>query len=44
MMSLGEEVKNFFFWLSGAGREALKECPDWEQQKYVTLGVLVLAD
>jgi hypothetical protein len=35
-------IKRLFFWLSSAGTETLKECPDWEQRKYVAFGATVL--
>lgn len=35
-------IRRFFFWLSGAGTEALEKCPDWEQRKYVAFGATVL--
>jgi hypothetical protein len=35
-------LKRLFFWLSGAGTEALERCPDWEQRKYVAFGATVL--
>ncbi|MFN9027284.1 MAG: DUF4407 domain-containing protein, partial [Akkermansiaceae bacterium] len=34
--------KHVFFWLSGAGSEALERCPNWEQRKYVAFGATVL--
>lgn len=34
--------KRFFFWLSGAGTDALERCPGWEQRKYVAFGATVL--
>ncbi len=34
--------RRFFFWLSGAGTEALEKCPEWEQRKYVAFGATVL--
>jgi len=35
-------IKHIFFWLSGAGAEALEKCPNWEQRKYVAFGATVL--
>lgn len=35
-------LKHLFFWLSGAGSDALERCPDWEQRKYVAFGATVL--
>lgn len=35
-------TKHLFFWLSGAGAEALEKCPNWEQRKYVAFGATVL--
>jgi hypothetical protein len=35
-------IKHVFFWLSGAGAEALESCPGWEQRKYVAFGATVL--
>ena len=35
-------MKRVFFWLSGAGTEALERCPNWEQRKYVAFGATVL--
>ena len=35
-------LKRLFFWLSGAGSDALERCPDWEQRKYVAFGATVL--
>jgi len=35
-------IRRIFFWLSGAGTEALEKCPDWEQRKYVAFGATVL--
>lgn len=35
-------IKRAFFWLSGAGTEALERCPNWEQRKYVAFGATVL--
>lgn len=31
-----------FFWLSGASEQTLRECPSWEQRKYVAFGATVL--
>ncbi|MEM8955806.1 MAG: DUF4407 domain-containing protein [Verrucomicrobiota bacterium] len=36
------KIKHAFFWLSGAGTEALESCPTWEQRKYVAFGATVL--
>ena len=35
-------IKHIFFWLSGAGAQALEQCPNWEQRKYVAFGATVL--
>src|SRR5262245_58484047 len=35
-------IRRIFFWLSGAGTEALEKCPEWEQRKYVAFGATVL--
>lgn len=35
-------VKQFFFWLSGAGADTLEQCPEWEQRKYCAFGATVL--
>ena len=42
MNSSPSPIKRLFFWLSSAGTETLKECPDWEQRKYVAFGATVL--
>lgn len=39
---MDNRFRRFFFWLSGAGTEALEKCPDWEQRKYVAFGATVL--
>lgn len=41
-MKIFSSIKHVFFWLSGAGSEALEACPNWEQRKYVAFGATVL--
>ncbi len=41
-MKLFSIIKHIFFWLAGAGSEALDQCPNWEQRKYVAFGATVL--
>jgi len=41
-MKIFSSIKHVFFWLSGAGAEALEQCPNWEQRKYVAFGATVL--
>jgi hypothetical protein len=41
-MKFRSVIKQVFFWLSGAGSEALEACPNWEQRKYVAFGATVL--
>lgn len=42
MATISHRIKHLFFWLSGAGGEALEACPEWEQRKYVAFGATVL--
>lgn len=35
-------IARIFFWLSGASEQTLRECPSWEQRKYVAFGATVL--
>lgn len=35
-------IARVFFWLSGASEQTLRECPSWEQRKYVAFGATVL--
>jgi len=42
LMNRPSPLTRFFFWLSGAGEESLKDCPDWERRKYVAFGATVL--
>ncbi|HUF64021.1 MAG TPA: DUF4407 domain-containing protein [Verrucomicrobiales bacterium] len=37
-----QAIRRVFFWLSGAGTDALESCPTWEQRKYVAFGATVL--